>query len=143
MGKKAPVLTLWKRLMEEASKPPEEQEYWDVIAEFGKATDGKKEPPTLGGFLGKVVAQKSMGEWNQLIMEISVNPAEPRHAMVRGTFYTRREIIVDGRQRTGFMLFIYNCLLTKMFDNNCAVIMNAIVMHPGRIIAYNVQEEES
>lgn len=142
MGKKAPVLTLWKRLIEESSKPLEEQEYWDVIVEFGQAIGGPKEVLTLGGFFGKVVSQKYVGQWNQLIMELTVNPTEPRHAVVRGTFYTQREIIVDGRQHTGFMLFINRCFVTKMFDKNCAVIRRAIVMSPGRIIEYDAQQED-
>ena len=143
MGKKAPILTLWKRLIEEASKPPEEQEYWDVIAEFGQIAGDPKGVMTLGGFFGKVVSQKYVGQWNQLVLEMLVNQTEPRHSVVRGTFYTRREILVDGRQHTGFMLFIRHCLVTKMFARNCAVIRKAIVMTPHRIIEYDAQQEDS
>ena len=135
--------TLWRRLVAESSKLPEEQEYWDVVVEFGRPTDGNRDALTLGGFFGKVISQKYIGQWNQLILEMSVNPTEPRHSVVRGTFYTRREILVDGRQHTGFVLFVRHCLVTKMFDKNCAVIRHAIVMNPGRIIEYDAQEEDS
>ncbi len=135
--------TLWDQVLTEATKHPEDQEYCDLVAELKGAIPDKTEEMHLGGFLGKVISQKMVNDWNKITLAITVIPDEPRFSVVHGTFYTRRPIIVDGRRRSGFMLLVRQCLATKMFEKNCGIILEASVLYPGRNIHYSAKEEES
>lgn len=132
--------TLWDIMMAEAAKQPEDQEYWVVqraIQQF--------EPHTgiiaISGVIGKVISQTPDGEWSKMILEIVANPLEPRHATVRGTFYTRHPIVVDGVKQADFLIYIRQCVATRRKKRSCGVIKNCVVLHPGTRQVYSDEIE--